>query len=181
MRGSAALRWGVINLNVLILGLMPVYGWPAKRKEPVEQESTMQSDDPQQSRDSRNYSLTNLDTLNAGKEVYLSESELAPAAAALVQSVPAPAQAGAGGGKSATVEGFRIQCFASAQIENAREEKRKLEQKTSLPIYILFMDPYYKILVGDFKTRDAAEKTRGDLKNSGYKDAWIMASPINTP
>jgi hypothetical protein len=179
MRGRALVGWGVVVLDLLVIGSMPAYGWLPKRKEAVEQAPSQSQESVQPIIEPRSFILTNLDTLNAGKEVYLTESELAPAAAALVQSGPATAQPEAAGGKIATVEGFRIQCFASAQIENAREEKRKLEQKTSLPTYIVFVDPYYKILVGDFKTRDAAEKARGDLKVGGYKDAWIMASPIN--
>jgi hypothetical protein len=105
--------------------------------------------------------LTYLDTINAGNEVELNQPEVS----SMVQSQGA-----------IDSSRFRIQLFASSQIETLREQKRYFEGKIDLPLYISFETPYYKLLAGDFSRREDAETGLAKLKKLGYSDAWIVAS-----
>jgi cell division septation protein DedD len=104
---------------------------------------------------------TYLDTINADNEVALTQ----PEGNSLVQPQGA-----------IDSSRFRIQLFASSQIETLREQKRYFESKIELPLYISFETPYYKLLAGDFSRREDAEAGLAKLKKLGYPDAWIVAS-----
>lgn len=67
--------------------------------------------------------------------------------------------------------GFRVQCFASSQIERVRAEQRFIESKLHYPVYIIFGVPYYKLFVGDFVKRVNANIAVGEMKGLGYVDA----------
>jgi hypothetical protein len=71
-----------------------------------------------------------------------------------------------------------VQCFASSDIEKVREEKKAIEKKTRLPVYIIFVEPYYKLHVGDFTKRAEARSAVSDLKGIGYDDAWIVQARV---
>jgi hypothetical protein len=118
---------------------------------------------------------TFLDTLNKGKEIALSDYDLKPI---LPESTTILGD-GSGKGLGAATEGFRIQCFASSQIERIRSEQKELETKIKFPIYIVFNAPYYKLLVGDFFKRADADGALAKLKEIGYGDAWVARSRIN--
>ncbi|MBD3346266.1 MAG: hypothetical protein GF401_14520 [Chitinivibrionales bacterium] len=116
---------------------------------------------------------TYIDTLNRGQEIVLQEKDfksMISTGGAAKGQIPA--------GKKEIPNGFRVQCFASNQIDRARTEKKKLEIKLNKPVYIAFQDPYYKLLVGDFTSRNQAELILADLKNLGYDDAWIVRSKV---
>ncbi len=115
---------------------------------------------------------TFLDTLNMGREMYLTEKDFNP----IVAETTAVAQDK--GGKSEPPNGFRIQCFASSQIERVRAEQRAIESKVHYPVYIIFASPYYKLLVGDFVKRVDADVAAGKMKELGYADAWVMRTKI---
>ena len=83
------------------------------------------------------------------------------------------------------MEGFRIQIYSSSN-RNAREEsgKTRAEFMSKFPdmvSYMLFAEPgYYKIRVGDFRTR--TEATRLFLLISKvFPDAYIVPDIINFP
>ena len=118
-------------------------------------------------------SWTFLDTLNKGREIALSDNDLKPI---LPEST---AIAGDKGGKGSDVDGFRIQCFASSQIDRIRSEQKMLETKVKYPVYVIFNAPYYKLLVGDFVNRPEADAALAKLKEIGYGDAWVARSKIN--
>jgi hypothetical protein len=118
-------------------------------------------------------SWTYLDTLNKGKEVALSDNDLKPI---MPEST---AILGDKDGKGSGGEGFRIQCFASSQIDRIRSEQKQLETKVKYPIYVVFNAPYYKLLVGDFARRTDADAALAKLKEMGYGDAWVARSRIN--
>jgi hypothetical protein len=119
-------------------------------------------------------SSTFLDTLNRGKEISLSDNDLKPI---LPESL---AVAEDKEGKGSTIEGFRIQCYASSQIDRIRSEQKQLEFKIKYPVYVVFNAPYYKLLVGDFPRKNDAEAALGKLKEIGYTDSWIARSRINS-
>ena len=71
---------------------------------------------------------------------------------------------------------YRIQLFASSQIEALREQKKVAEEKTNLPVFIAYEAPYYKLFAGDFIQKADAEGNLKKLKKIGYNDAWIVSS-----
>jgi hypothetical protein len=117
---------------------------------------------------------TFLDTLNRGKEIGLSDNDLKPI---LPESTSI---ADDKDNKGPTTEGFRVQCYASSQIDRIRSEQKQLEFKIKYPVYVVFNAPYYKLLVGDFMKKNEADIALGKLKEIGYTDAWVARSRINS-
>lgn len=112
--------------------------------------------------------LTFLDTLNRGKEVALSENDVSTLAVS-DKSVEVAKTA-----SSSASSRFRIQILASSQVETVRQEKRAVEAKTSLPVFMSLEQPFYKLYVGDFQTRKEAEAQLKEIRSKGYSDAWIV-------
>jgi septal ring-binding cell division protein DamX len=116
---------------------------------------------------------TFLDTLNRGKEFSLSDRDFA---AITTESTSVAGQKDVR--EDASSDGYRIQCFASSQIERVRAEQKQLETKIKYPLYIVFNAPYYKLLVGDFVKKNDAENAMAKLKEMGYGDCWVARSKI---
>ncbi len=79
------------------------------------------------------------------------------------------------------VDGFRIQLFSTKDIENATRAKNiAAEQLSDLneQIYLEFDSPYYKVRIGDFKTREEAERVRDIVRSRGYPKAWIVKTKV---
>ena len=103
--------------------------------------------------------LTFLDTLNKGNEITLDNNDFHKE-----ESVP-----GAGVVLSQTEAAvrYKIQLFASSQIETVRELKRQVETKVNLPLSISFESPitsFWQVV----SCREQRQKT-----NSKNKKPWI--------
>ncbi|HEX3018877.1 MAG TPA: SPOR domain-containing protein [Chitinispirillaceae bacterium] len=116
---------------------------------------------------SRPVQTTFLDTLNRGNEISLDNSafqkESVPVSEVVVEQTEASIR-------------YKIQLFASSQIETIREQKRNMESKIDIPLSISFESPYYKLLAGNFAQRAEAEQHLKKIKSLGYNDAWIISS-----
>jgi hypothetical protein len=84
------------------------------------------------------------------------------------------------------MEGFRIQIYSSSK-RNAKEESAKVNAEfiNKFPefkkIYPLFAEPaYYKIRVGDYRTRTEATKSFLQISKV-FPDAYIVPDIINFP
>jgi hypothetical protein len=83
------------------------------------------------------------------------------------------------------MEGFRIQIYASNN-RNAREESNKvnadfISKFPEIPSYQLFAEPgYYKIRVGDFRTKTEATKLF-QIISKEFPDAYMVPDVINFP
>ena len=83
------------------------------------------------------------------------------------------------------MEGFRIQIYASNN-RNAREESNKVNAEfisrfPEIVSYQLFAEPgYYKIRVGDFRTKIEATKLF-QIISKEFPDAYIVPDVINFP
>ena len=122
--------------------------------------------------------LTYIDTLNTNKEIGVSgESSSRPQTTAVVrQGAVAQTVASAGGSIApANSMRYRIQCVASADLNQMKEEKKKLEAKCKYPVSIKFESPYYKMMVGEFATRDEAETAISQVRDCGYPGSWIVS------
>jgi hypothetical protein len=117
-------------------------------------------------------SETFLDTLNRGREISLSDRDLNPIMPETTSAVQDKS------GKTEVPNGFRVQCFASSQIERVRAEQKTIEAKVRYPVYIVFAAPYYKLLVGDFVKRGEADAAAAKMKDLGYADAWVMRTKV---
>jgi hypothetical protein len=77
-----------------------------------------------------------------------------------------------------TADGFRVQLFAGASEDNARKVAREAESALGVPVYVNYMDGYWKVRAGDCRTRAEAETLRNRARNAGYADCWIAADTV---
>ncbi len=80
------------------------------------------------------------------------------------------------------VQGYRIQLFKDSgneALDKAREIMDKFKKEyPGLSVYLSFQEPYYRVRVGDFKTRlEALDKMSGIKKR--YKNVWIISDNIH--
>jgi len=82
-----------------------------------------------------------------------------------------------------TVDGFgyRVQIGAFENKENAEEVKKFASSKTDLPIYVVYIAPFYRVRVGNFTENSEAEKCVKLLKDKGFSDARWVHTQINAP
>lgn len=78
-----------------------------------------------------------------------------------------------------TVPGFRVQMFASSEIDSANA--RKLEAETAFPgewFYVVYDPPTYKLRAGNFLTRADADVYAQFVAENGFPDAWIVPERV---
>jgi len=71
------------------------------------------------------------------------------------------------------IDVYRIQVFTSRLYVEANQERLLAEEIFSLPVYLDFEVPYYKVRVGDFATREEAEKILPEMTRIGYSETWV--------
>jgi hypothetical protein len=71
------------------------------------------------------------------------------------------------------METYRVQLFMSRLIGEAGREKAVAEEIFTLPVYLDYEVPYYKIRIGDFATREEAESILPAVQGMGYNEAWV--------
>jgi hypothetical protein len=77
------------------------------------------------------------------------------------------------------LQGFRIQIFSSANIDEATKMKANTQPK--LPqdsVYVMYDPPVYKVRIGDFVSRYEAGVKLPLVVEQGYPDAWIVPDRI---
>ena len=80
-----------------------------------------------------------------------------------------------------TIKGYRIQLFSGTERNNANEVKtRFLKLYPEFNAYLLYNQPYYKIRVGDFRTRLDAEVAYQKIKNV-FDECIIVSDNIALP
>ena len=83
-----------------------------------------------------------------------------------------------------TIDGFRVQIFmelgndAITHADSVREVF--IAEYPDVPIYLIFGQPYYRLRVGDFRTRLEAENMYQRLKKT-FKNAFVTADRIELP
>ena len=89
--------------------------------------------------------------------------------------------------KSLTISGFRVQVFSSNIQRTAKNnafaiEKQIQEVFPNQPVYVNYTSPFWKVRVGDFKTKTEAQTFRNQLIESvpGLKsEIYIVPEQIN--
>lgn len=81
-------------------------------------------------------------------------------------------------------QGYRIQILKASgndALTLTEEAKAKFMKKyTDTPVYLTFDEPYYRVRVGDFRTRLEAEKFLKKISRK-YPGAWVIQDYINFP
>jgi len=83
-----------------------------------------------------------------------------------------------------TIPGYRIQIFMEsgnqALADCEEVEQKFIDKYEDIPSYITFAAPYYRVRVGDFRTRLEAEKFLQRIGRK-YPNAWVIKDEINLP
>lgn len=83
-----------------------------------------------------------------------------------------------------TIDGFRVQIFMElgndALIHADSVKTRFQEEYPEVPIYLVFGQPYYRLRIGDFRTRLEAENMYQQVKEE-YRNAFVTADRIELP
>ena len=80
-----------------------------------------------------------------------------------------------------TLRGYRIQIAALSSRRDAEERQEELEEEFSeLPYFISYETPYYKLRLGNFRSRLDAFETLLELKEAGF-DGFIVPDEIEFP
>jgi len=86
--------------------------------------------------------------------------------------------------KNNTIQGYRIRIFSDAG-QQAREKANDARKKFSeaypdITSYLTYQTPYFKVYVGDFRTKSEALKLYKQLQKS-FPKAFIVTDKINPP
>ena len=65
-------------------------------------------------------------------------------------------------------------------VEKARKVAESARKLFGEQTYIELQYPLYKVRLGDFETREQAERMRHSVKSRGFEDAWIVETTIRT-
>ncbi|HET6617398.1 MAG TPA: SPOR domain-containing protein [Gemmatimonadota bacterium] len=78
--------------------------------------------------------------------------------------------------------GWRIQVFASRSEAEAAAEATRARNALGdqAPVYVESDDSWFKVRVGDFSDRGAAERLRARLADLGWIEAWAVRTTIRT-
>jgi hypothetical protein len=92
-------------------------------------------------------------------------------------------EAGAAAAEAATLAtGWRVQIFASREQSEATARATRVREALGdrVTVYVERDDPWFKVRVGDFSARPAAERLRDELVGLGWADAWAVRTTIRT-
>lgn len=86
--------------------------------------------------------------------------------------------------KFPSIDGYRIQLLMQAgntALEEANKMKYGFEEKyPQIKTYITFKEPYYRLRIGDYRSRLEAMEFLEILKRS-YPQAWVIKDKITFP
>jgi len=77
------------------------------------------------------------------------------------------------------MSGFRVQVYLTQDIDSAKIFFQSINPRLEKDwVYTVFDSPLYKIRVGDFQDRVAAEEMKTSLIQLGYANAWIVPDKV---
>lgn len=77
--------------------------------------------------------------------------------------------------------GFRLQIYSEAGANSKNSAINiinQFRQNYAVKTYLVYQQPYYKVLVGDFRNRIEAEKVKNEI-NTDYPNAFVITDEIN--
>jgi hypothetical protein len=85
---------------------------------------------------------------------------------------------------SPCIKGWRINIFFEAGNLSKRmaveAKSHFVENHADIPCYLIFQEPYYKIRIGDFRTKVEAVKVLKEI-TAEYPNAFVVEDDINFP
>lgn len=80
-----------------------------------------------------------------------------------------------------TFQGYRIQVHFGSDRNAAGSAKTDFTLKhPAMPVYLLYQQPYFKVCVGDYRTKLEAVNALNKIKKD-YPGAFVMRDKINPP
>ena len=80
---------------------------------------------------------------------------------------------------SQLVLGYRVQICATPDEQEARSYLHEALLKfPDRGVYLTFDSPYYKVRVGDCKSRYEAEELQKLVQKNGFPDAWVVRTKV---
>lgn len=76
-------------------------------------------------------------------------------------------------------EGYRIQLFAGRDKQTAKRLSSLALSRLTIPVYLTYEAPQYKVRVGNFTVREEAAEWCERLRREGFPDAWIVRAIVN--
>ena len=80
--------------------------------------------------------------------------------------------------KISTLDGYRLQLYESSSVVEANKKMGKYRKSLKDSLYLVFDAPLYKIRYGNYVTKNEAEIEKNNLRNKGYRTAWVVKSRI---
>jgi len=80
----------------------------------------------------------------------------------------------------AVTYGYRVQIGIDEDKDTMERLAERARKKLQLPVYLEFEAPFYRVRVGDFVTKEEAERHVRLLKENGYDSSRRVFSRINT-
>jgi hypothetical protein len=74
--------------------------------------------------------------------------------------------------------GYRIQLISTQNLAEAISVKAKADSLYSMPVYVDFEPPNYKVRIGNYETNEEAMSMQNAMQNHGFKNAWVVPSKI---
>ena len=80
-----------------------------------------------------------------------------------------------------SIQGFRIQIFFGSERKNAHDARNKVLQLfPDADVYLIYQQPYFKVRVGDYRTKLEAHHMFTELL-SHFDKIFIVPDKINLP
>lgn len=130
-----------------------------------------------------------VDTLMAGKDVFMIMPSKAEGAAADVDINQTPVVADAvrrqiEANKDRGLQGYRVRIFfdnkQTARVESEETLKRFESMYHDVVAYRTYANPYFKVTVGDFRTRSEAVRLLGRIRHE-FPSAFVVKENIEYP
>ena len=84
-------------------------------------------------------------------------------------------------GGDASSSGFRLQIYFGSNRQAAYDAQAKFTNEfPETPTYVSYVEPNFKVQVGDFRTRLEAQKLESEL-NGMFSSFFIIPTKINLP
>ena len=78
-------------------------------------------------------------------------------------------------GEEPSPYGYHVQVYAFLNQNYAEGARSTLENQFSERIYVVRLHPYYKVRIGNFKTRKGANRVKRKAVDLGYWDAFVVS------
>lgn len=79
------------------------------------------------------------------------------------------------------LEGYRIQIFFDSKREEALKMRKNFRQNyPETPVYLIYEQPFFKLRVGDFRTKIEAQRLLDPIKKD-FSSSFIVKTTIDFP